>query len=156
TADAGTKGASSNGKWAFATGRDPDSGTRLTATAETGLGAQASVFQNQPSDASSVRIDTAATPISKNIPWPTIVVNSITYNTPNGGYSTGGKLANGGLSNTTTTMATGAGANLITGGFYISYVSTGDANTALGNGAFGLNYNGQPFSTNNVQTGLYT
>lgn len=150
-----------NARFVFATGRDPDSGTRLNQSAEIGLGPVASVKQYQPSDANGAVINTAGGAVAKNIPWPASVVNTITVPVFNGGYASGGKLALA-LGNTSDTMqnfdASGnplAGA-AATGGFYIAGLSTGDAQTAINNGAIGLSFNGVPYSVANVTNGLYT
>lgn len=145
----------------FATGRDPDSGTRLTTFAEIGAGATASVKQYQPSDGNGTALTTAGASVTNNIPWPAITVNTIPIAVFNGGYSSGGKLALA-LGNDTTAMVNkdANGTQLAgaagTGGFYIAYLSTGDAATAVTNGAHELAYNGVTYSTTNLTLGEYT
>ncbi len=150
-----------NSKFVFATGRDPDSGTRLNTSAEIGLGPVSSVKQYQPSDANGAVITTAGGAVGINKPWPGSTVNTIIVPTFNGGYSSGGKLA-GALANTTTTMqnvdanGTALPGGAATGGFYIAGLSTGDAKTATDAGAHELTFNGVAYSTANVTSGLYT
>ena len=116
----------------YGTGRDPDSGTRLTALAETGLGAQATVKQFQPQDASNNVITTSGGTIDHFAPWPAETVNGIPVSVYNGGYSSGGTLA--------AAMGNNTPANTTT----ITYLGTNDANnTAIPAGAVELSYCGQ-------------
>jgi hypothetical protein len=114
-----------------ATGRDPDSGTRLTAFAEGGLGALASVKQYQPRDSGGNLVKTVGTNITNFVAWPASTVNGIPIATFNGGYNSGGDL-------------TKAMANFTPSGFaLISYAGVGDADTnALPNGGIELSFNG--------------
>ncbi len=121
----------------FATGRDPDSGTRLTAFAESGVGVDSIVVQYQP-------VINGAN-IDSHILWPQTVVNGITFTEGNGGFSSGGTLVNA-MTKDTTAL----------GGFYVSYMSNGDAATAIAGGARELAYNGVTASTTAIQQGLYT
>jgi hypothetical protein len=115
----------------FATGRDPDSGTRLTATSETGLGATATVKQYQPQNAGGGVITTSGGTIDHFSPWPASVVNGIPVSTFNGGYASGGQLA------------AAMGNNTPAGTTVITYLGTNDANsTAIPAGAVELSYNG--------------
>jgi len=114
-----------------ATGRDPDSGTRLTETAEVGLGPQASVKHWEPLDSSNNLVKTVGTTIAKFAPWPASTINGIPVATFNGGYSSGGDLSK--------MMANFSPANTAV----VSYAGVGDADTnALPNGAVELSYNG--------------
>ena len=122
----------------FATGRDPDSGTRLTTFAESGVGVNSQVVQYEPTISGSA--------VTGHAPWHPITVNGIPVPLGNGGYSSGGTLA------TTMTKTTLAGI----GGYYVSYLSTSDAATAIAGGAKELTYNGIPFSLTAVQEGQYT
>jgi hypothetical protein len=131
--------AADEGLKVWATGRDPDSGTRLTAFAESGIGVGAQVVQNQPTVASGAI--TSLIPV----PWPVTVVNGITFQQGNGGYSSGGTLV--------TTMQATATAST---GYYVSYLGLSDATTAINGGAIGLTYNGVTYSLDNVRNGLYT
>ena len=130
--------ASDEGIKVFATGRDPDSGTRLTTFAEAGIGVNATVVQYQPTVSSGA--------VASQIPWPETVVNGITFKQGNGGYSSGGSLV------TTMQAITLFGLN----GYYVSYMGLSDANAAIGGGAKELTYNGVLYSLDNVKNGLYT
>jgi len=120
-----------------ACGRDPDSGTRLTAMAETHRGSQASVTQyapctaNEDPCATAHIITTAGGTITHYGVWPASTVNGLTYPIGDGGYSSGGQLA---LSMGNTSPA---------GNIAIAYLGTNDAdNSAIPNGAVELTYNG--------------
>jgi hypothetical protein len=119
----------------YATGRDPDSGTRLTAFAEAGIGANATVTQYRPTVASGV--------ITALNPYPQQVVNGITFTEGNGGESSGGTLS-------------GYFGNVSTPGLIVSYVGSGDAPGAVNNGAVQLTYNGVPYSLDGIKEGRYT
>jgi hypothetical protein len=131
-----TGNAADETSFVWATGRDPDSGTRLTAFAESGVGVNSTVVQYQPTISSGA--------VTSHVPWPQTVVNGITFSTGNGGYSSGGTLAST-LASTTSAI----------NGYYISYVSTGDAATAINGGAKELSYNGIYYSLSGVQEGSY-
>ena len=120
-----------------ALGRDEDSGTRLDAFAESGFGIFTPPFQYQPTPASGT--------ITALAPWPINTVNGTTYPVGHSGYSSGGTLA-------------GAMGQAITPGlgWLITYLSTGDAATAVGLGAATLPYNGVTYSLAAVQEGQYT
>ena len=134
--------------WVYPTGRNPDSGTRLTAFAETGIGATKAVTQYQPTGGAS-----AGSTVTAIALWPVDTVNSISVVKANSGFSSGGTLAKA-LGSYTNTMTAPKG----TGGILISYLSTGDAATALTSPGVGkeLTYNGVLYSTAAVQEGAYT
>lgn len=123
----------------YATGRDPDSGTRLTAFAESGIGANSTVTQYRP----TVTGSGATAVITALAPYPQQVVNGITFTEGNGGESSGGTLV-------------GYFGHVSTPGLILSYVSTGDAPTAVNNGAVQLTYNGVPYSLDGIKEGRYT
>ena len=132
--------AADEGMLVFATGRDPESGTRLTTFAESGIGVNSTVVQWLPSVGSGV--------VASHVQWPETKVNGIvTVPSGNGGYSSGGSLV-------TTMQATTAALN----GYYVSYMGTSDATSAINNGtgAKALTYNGVSYSLDNVKNGLYT
>jgi len=118
-----TGSSSDEGTLVYATGRDPDSGTRLTAFAESGIGVNATVAQYKPTV-------TSGTTTAYNL-YDTQTVNGIVYDVGQGGEAGGGALA------TLMTGTTSAGV-----GYAVTYLSTGDANTAAGGGAVRLSYNG--------------
>jgi hypothetical protein len=124
-------------KTVVATGRDPDSGTRLTELADVGLGPQATVKHYQPSDGSGTVINTGGGAIAKFVPWPASTINGIAVPVFNGGYSSGGNLTKA-VNNTTP-----AGFTLV------SYAGTGDADT----NALPPNGNAVELSFNGVKLG---
>lgn len=114
-----------------ATGRDPDSGTRLTALAESGIGVNSGIYQFD---------------VSTGNAYTQQVVNGITFTAGNGGEASGGTLAG--------KIATASTNNL---GPYITYVSAADAKTPVAAGLVRqLAYNGVAYSTNAVKEGSYT
>jgi hypothetical protein len=123
-------------KSVFATGRDPGSGTRLTAFAESGIGVFSSVVQYKPTISSGV--------ISAHIPWPAGTFNGINYSQGNGGETSGGNLV---ASLTATTNALN--------GYYISYLSVNDATAAINGGAKELSWHGTYYSDQAVFEGNY-
>jgi hypothetical protein len=125
-------------------GRDEDSGTRLDAFAETGFGIFTPPFQYQPTITGTPG---ASGMVASIAPWPVNTVNGITYPVGHSGYSSGGTLAS-----VMGTPGSLAGA----GGWFISYLSTGDAATAVGLGAATMTYNGVAYSLPAVQEGQYT
>src|SRR5262245_13182665 len=126
-----TGNAADETKTVVATGRDPDSGTRLTGMAEIGLGPQASVKHYQPLDAANQLVRNLSQPITHFVPWPASTINGIPVAIFNGGYSSGGDLSK--------MMANTCPANFSV----VSYAGVGDADTnALPNGATELAYNG--------------
>ena len=115
----------------YATGRDPDSGTRLICMAEPGIGAQATVKHYQPQDSSGNVITTAGGTIDHFAPWPASIVNGTPVSVFNGGYPSGGQ------------QSFAMGNNTPAGTTLVSYMGTNDANTgAIPNGAVELSYNG--------------
>ncbi len=132
----------------YATGRDPDSGTRLTALAETGLGSQASVSQFRPlmtGTAGPVVITGTGSVISSVQPWPDDTYNTtaspvLIATSPNGGYPSGGQLA-GALGSDDTSVSVPSGDPALQ--CLVGYLGLSDANnTALPGGAIELSYNG--------------
>jgi len=121
------------GTLVYATGRDPDSGTRITAFAESGVGVFSTVQQYDTGAASRPALYTAQT------------INGISVPVGEGGESSGGTLAGTGKM---------GGSSLAES--YVSYMSTGDAATLVGNGGATLTYNGVAFSLQAVQQGQYT
>jgi hypothetical protein len=132
----------------YATGRNPDSGTRKTAFLETGIQQFVAnldpqlVYQWAPSNSGG--LVTAKNPgaITSQGYFPQAVVDGITFGAGDGGYSSGGDLA----------TAMGQSSPYI----YVAYLGLSDAATAIGLGAVELNYNGVPFSHTAVQNGQYT
>lgn len=114
-----------------ACGRDPDSGTRLTKSAEVGLGPQASVKHWQPLNAGGSVVNTVNGAIARFQPWPASTINGIPIAIFNGGYSSGGDLSKM-LANTTPANSC-----------VVSYASVNDIDAnSLPNGARELSYEG--------------
>ena len=122
-------------KLVYATGRDPDSGTRLTAFAESGVGVDSTVTQYKPTVVSGV--------ITALAPYAQQTINGITFTTGNSGESSGGTLA-------------GFFGNVSTPGLIVGYVGSGDVPTGVNAGAVELTYNGVPYSVDAVKEGRYT
>jgi hypothetical protein len=129
----------------YAAGRDIDSGTRLTALAETGLGGLANVKQYEPLKG-GVRATTpgGALDAPPYVLEPSATINGIFEPVGDGGYSSGGDLANG-IANTTSGSTC-----------FLTYLGLGDAGTAISNGAHALTYSGVPYSIGAVEEGQYT
>ncbi|XHR29299.1 MAG: hypothetical protein ACFUZC_01800 [Chthoniobacteraceae bacterium] len=133
-----TAGSSLTGNYVYAFGRDNDSGTRLTAFAEAGLGA---TFL--PSQYGLVSGTSLVTNVNNIDTVPQEVIITGTLAAGQGGYASGGDLASA-------LAFTGSNGSLA-----IAYVSVADANKQAGKVA-DLNYNGVPYSVNNVINGSYT
>jgi len=119
-------------------GRDEDSGTRLDTFAETGFGIQSTPLQYNVTSTSNV--------ITSVVEFPANTVNGISYPAGHSGFSSGGTLA--------TNLGTPVNSSL--GQYFIGYVGTSDASTAVGLGGSILTYNGVAESTSNIVQGLYT
>lgn len=141
-----TTGTSAAQVWAI--GRDADSGTRIGAFADTGVGTQTVVSQYCPLDANNNIIGISGTNIiAKQEFYPAETLNGISYDTANTGYNSGGNLA-------VAMKATGSLAAL--GGYYVTYLGVNDAVTALSGGAHEMTYNGVAYSDAAVEEGQYT
>jgi hypothetical protein len=130
-----------------ALGRNPDSGTRLTSFAETGLGALSAVHQYQPRNSAGVTVNTTTGTISQFQPWPAETINGVPVAAFNSGYSSGGDLSKAMAATVTDPVTIGAtsypGSNVT----FVGYLGTGDADSNLlnaGNPRIGveLSYNG--------------
>jgi hypothetical protein len=146
-----TGNVANHGTHAFAIGRDIDSGTRLTAFAETGLGALAVAKQYEPqkngaratTNGTGVGGDAVKVAALTNL-WPVETINGIQEVTGNGGYNSGG------------TVALVLANHTAAGEFMVSYLGVSDAASAVANGAKELTYNGFTFSANALAQGGYT
>ena len=122
----------------YPTGRDPFSGTRVVALAESGVGANATISQFQ--------IQASSGAVTGNTAYPATTTNAaISATLGRGGESSGGTLAT--LMGNTTSNTTG---------FFVTYMGTSDAATAVAAGAHRLTWNGVPYSLSAVQNGQYT
>jgi len=133
-------------KLVYAFGRDPDSGTRVTAFAENGLGTNPTVFQYKATVSGGA--------ITEIFPYAAQTLFGQTYGIGNSGESSGGTLA-GYLNQTSTGVklrtATGvtAGETTLANLYAIGYLGTSDAATAISGSTPGsvIAYNGMNPST---------
>src|SRR5665213_930809 len=129
-------------------GRDADSGTRKTTFLETGIQnfvtgvTPTTVLQYEPLNASGQvnRNNTGA--ITSQVAWPAKIVDGVSFDVGDGGYSSGGDLAQ--VLKTTSPFV------------YVSYLGLGDATTALAGGAASISWNGIPYSDAAIENGQYT
>lgn len=149
-------------KIVYGAGRDPDSGTRLTTFAETGLGANATVVQYSPltQDATATSVSQAGSITSVQVFPDTTVTNlNQVFKDGNAGEASGG------------TLATYVAKEFNTGtpGALVAYSGTGDASGAISKGAVPLTWNGvaiwnsvpalggaMTFDFTNIQNGKYS
>ncbi len=127
----------------YATGRDADSGTRVTAFAESGVGVNSSVQQYDTSAATEPALYAQQT------------INGVVFAPGQGGEASGGTLGDASHMGKSTTK------------YYVSYMSIGDANTLSTNcgtsgvtnsdGTTGqaMTYNGAVYSATAVKEGKY-
>ncbi len=143
--------AADSSKGVYATGRNPDSGTRGTAFAESGIGVFSVVQQYKPTVSG-----TTATALNL---YPVETINGVSTGVAgNSGESSGSSLR-GYLNLTLTASAYQTWSASLTGGFLLTYLGVSDANTAIGaatNPAVELSYNGVLFSALAVEQGQYT
>ena len=127
----------------YGAGRDPDSGTRLSTFAESGLGANATVVQYNPSAQNATAVSGVSTSgqITGVQVFPdTNVVNlGQTFVNGNAGEASGGTLA-GYMSKAFNTGTPGA---------LVAYLSYNDAAGAIQAGAVPLTWNGVSITTTN-------
>lgn len=138
----------------YATGRDFDSGTRLTALAVFGLGPLATVKQYQPT--------VSGTTITALNLYPVTTINGISTGSPGNGGESSGSTLRAFANKTLTQAAYQREDSSATGGFLVTYLGVSDANTVLPGGsgagaapAVELAYNGVAYSTQAVQQGNY-
>jgi hypothetical protein len=159
------------GSTVYSTGRNPDSGTRVTALLESGIGtALTTVKQYQPQNSSNVWINgSTGGNVAKLVIWPADNVNGIPIATGNSGYSSGGNLAKS-LNNDYTNGGAGivVGAKTYNNGgshalSLVAYAGAPDADPQIGAGVVELSYNGvklgvsADYNTNTLLTeGQYT
>lgn len=131
----------------IATGRDFDSGTRLTAMAETGVGVSTLLTQYKPTVSAGAVTDLTL--------YPRTTINGVdTQVAGNSGESSGSTLR-AFLNNTVNASAAQQVDGTLTGGFLMTYLGVGDYNSVSAN-AVKMKYNGVDFSQLAVQEGQYT
>ena len=118
-------------------GRNPDSGTRLTAYEESGFGALSSAVQYLPSGATTTTAGSGD--ITSFSLWPAESVLGIPFAQGESGYSSGGTLRD------VVKRTSSAGA-------IITYLGKSDALNAVSGGATILNYNGVTPETSGTYT----
>jgi hypothetical protein len=132
----------------YATGRDPDSGTRKTTFLETGVQTFVSaltpavVLQYEPINGSGQVNKNNASAITGLTNWPAETVDNISFPVGDAGYSSGGDLA----------TALGQSSPYI----LVGYLGLSDGATASGLGATPMSYNGVPYSHAAAENGQYT
>jgi hypothetical protein len=130
-----------------ALGRNPDSGTRLTTFAESGVGALSTVKQYQPQDSTSTIVKATTGTISKFVAWPAETINGVPISTFNSGYSSGGDLAKAMRAVTTDPVNIAATSYAAANVTRVAYLGSGDADSNLLNSGspspgVELSYNG--------------
>jgi hypothetical protein len=132
----------------YATGRDPDSGTRKTTFLETGIQnfvtgvTPTTVLQYQPLNASGVVNRNNTGPITSQQSWPEDTVDGVSFALGDAGYSSGGDLA----------QAMKTSSPFI----YMTYLGLSDSATAISGGATAVSWNGVAYSDAAIQNGQYT
>jgi len=140
---------SDEGTNVYALGRNADSGTRLTAFAETGIGVLNIVHQYYPLNGSTIIKSGGTLVVTGQELVPQDVVNGITFPVGDSGYNGGGDLA-------AAMKATGSATATNVNGFYVTYLGLPDAYTAENGGAVDMTYNGTTYSPTAVEEGQYT
>ena len=132
----------------IATGRNADSGTRLTTVAETNVGVTTQLNQYQPT--------VSGTTVTALQPYPVSTVNGISFQAGDGGESSGGTLR-AYLPDTISSSAVSSVDSAYTaGGYLVTYLGVSDFNAVSGAGAVALNYAGVAESQTAIEEGSYT
>ncbi len=131
----------------IATGRDADSGTRLTAVAETNVGVNTALTQYLPTISGGS--------VTGLAPYPAKTINGVPHAAGDGGESSGGSLR-AFLPNVVSAAAAQQIDGSLTGGFLVTYLGVSDFNAVSASGAVALAYNGVPESQTEIIEGAYT
>ena len=131
----------------IATGRDDDSGTRLTAMAETNVGVNTVLTQYKPTVSSGTITSLAL--------YPMATINGVSHPAGDGGESSGGSLR-AYLPDTVSVGAAQQVDSAFTGGFLVTYLGVSDFNSVSSAGAVALAYTGVPESQAEIIEGAYT
>ncbi len=155
-----TGSAADQNKTVFATGRNTDAGQRFVALAESGLGVNAVVKHYKPSitgSAPGVGGFVTGGTVNSHVLWPIETFSGVSSEVlGNSGASSGANLAPL-LTAVLGPTAYHIGNPSAVAGYYISYLTPGDADTiAIPNGAVELKWNGVQFSADAVRQGQYT
>jgi hypothetical protein len=135
-----------NNALVYATGRNPDSGTRITTLAETGFGIGNAVNQYKPTITGSG----ATATVTSLVKYPLETINGVsTGSDGNSGESSGGTVRaylNAAFNTSAAqTAGTTIGSTTVTAGYFITYLGASDANSTLSIGvkpAVPIAYNG--------------
>ncbi len=148
-----------NNKTVFATGRNLDAGQRFAAQAEAGIGIFSVVRHYKPTisgAAAGVGNFVTGGTVDSHALWPVETFSGVSSQIlGNSGATTGANVAPI-LTATLGPAAYTVGNPNATAGYYISYLTPGDADTiAIPNGAVELKWNGVPYSPTAVREGRY-
>ena len=147
-------------KWIFAIGRNPDSGTRLSAFAEAGLGAIASVKQYAPVTGTAATgtnnlISGGLSTVARLNLWPVETINGIsTVTVGNSGYNSGGDLCYALGSNDDSVYV--APTQYTGNAGLLGYAGQSDVSKATGGTGHLCSWNGVVYSPAAVEEGLYS
>jgi hypothetical protein len=158
-----TGNSSDSNSYVYALTRDPGSGSRLIALAETGVGVTTSIKTYEPTvtgaTADSLGNFVKGT-ISGSVPlYPAGVIKSTQIYDPNAGdtgYPSFGTGDQTGLIAAITSTPTVNSSSPSTAQFFVAYFNPTDAAEAVAAGSEQLTYNGVAYSQANLQSGLYT
>ena len=132
----------------IATGRNADSGTRLSAVAETAVGVNTALFQYKPT--------VSGTSITSLAPYPAATVNGVPHVAGDGGESSGGTLRGYVVDTVSQAAVNTVDNSFTTGGFLATYLGMSDFNAVSASGAVQLAYAGIAESQAEIENGAYT
>jgi hypothetical protein len=112
----------------YGIGRDPDSGTRITFLAESGIGANTSVIHWSPTSAGGTVSGISGNNITALEQWPASTLFGINYAVGNGGYASGGDLSKVMRFDTSAVSVNGGTAAPC---YFIAFVGKSDADAVL-------------------------
>ena len=142
----------------IATGRDADSGTRLTAVAETNVGVNTALHQYLPTVSGANAANMGGT-ITNLVLYPAMTIDGVSHQAGDGGESSGGSLR----VYLTDTVSTAAFQNIdstLTGAYLVTYLGVSDFNAVtaatVSTKAVALSYSGIPESQTEIEEGAYT
>lgn len=138
----------------FAVGRNPDSGTRITALSDSGYGALKLVKQYQ----AVPELTAANGSVTSHQLYPIETIAGLsTIAAGNSGQASGGTLANYMSATLATSGLSGMnGSVTYSAAYYLTYLGLGDASAALTNNAVELAYKGVNYSATALREGTYT
>ncbi len=131
----------------IATGRDFDSGTRITQVTENGIGVSTLLSQYKPTVSAGV--------ITHLELYPVTTINGVSTQVPGNGGESSGSTLRGYLVNTMAVAAAQEVDSSLTGGFLMAFLGVSDYNNVSAN-AVKVLHNGNDFSQQGVMEGKYT